>query len=207
MNTERIVAEPKNRKITDKISSYTEYLKKEYGLAISIHFADKYNYVFYCEKNLLVYNVHINPYCFNMKSNRKNRQKCLRCQKLVLHHCGKCESFVGRCYAGVSEYICGIYSDGEPVGFISVSGYRDKNIPFGQNNLYDESMKDEEIPVQLLDPLVSPLGLMLRGLCRKHRSLTSGMMCIFGFLTISTNITPTFLWLSLPKGFASAGHI
>lgn len=164
MDNDRPVIEPKNRKIGDKISSYTEYLKKEYGLAISIHFADKYNYVFYCEKNLLVYNVHINPYCFKMKSNRKNRQKCLRCQKLVLHHCGECESFVGRCYAGVSEYICGIYSDGEPVGFISVSGYRDKNIPFGQNNLYDESMKDEEIPVQLLDTLISPLGLMLERL-------------------------------------------
>lgn len=79
MNTERIVAEPKNRKITDKISSYIEYLKKEHGLAISIHFDDKYSYVFFCAKNLLVYNVHINPYCFKMKSDRKNRQKCLRC--------------------------------------------------------------------------------------------------------------------------------
>ena len=48
--------------ITEMICAYTEYLKNEHNLLVSIHFAQRYPYLFERAKALLKYNAHTNPY-------------------------------------------------------------------------------------------------------------------------------------------------
>lgn len=151
-------------KLEKKISAYIEYLKKEYHLLVSIHFAEEYTYVFSKSKQLLQYNVHQNPYCFMIKNEKKKLNKCILCQKLTLKKCRAHESYTGICHAKVLEYVCRIYTGNKAAGFVSVSGYRDKKVPFGQSEIYDENMKNEEIPICFLDTLISPLCIMLEKL-------------------------------------------
>ena len=129
-------------KLEKKISAYIEYLKKEYHLLVSIHFAEEYTYVFSKSKQLLQYNVHQNPYCFMIKNEKKKLNKCILCQKLALKKCRAHESYTGICHAKVLEYVCRIYTGNKAAGFVSVSGYRDKKVPFGQSEIYDENMKN-----------------------------------------------------------------
>lgn len=154
----------KKEKTEEKIALYIEYLKKEHNLAISVHLADKYMYVFFYARKLRNYNIHVNPYCFYVKSDPVKHQKCLKCQKMVLSKCKTSEKYTGICYAGVSEYIHGIFIDDIAAGFISISGYRDQKIPVGIDKYYDTGMKNEEIPVGILDTLIPPLCIMIEKL-------------------------------------------
>ena len=145
----------------DKIVTYIEYLKSEHHLFVSIHFSEKYTYLFSAGPKLFDYNIHTNPYCFKMKSKKENHDKCLKCQSKTLKKCSVYESFIGKCYADVYEYIHRIYVFDEVAGFISISGYRDEKIPFGKDKDYDENMKPGNIPVSLFHTLIAPLAIMI----------------------------------------------
>lgn len=144
-----------------KIISYIEYLEDMHGLAVSMHYTEKYNRLLCGSENtaLRQYNVHKNPYCFYIKKDKKMHRKCLLCQSAVIRRCRGEEGFQGICHAGVREYVSRITVKGEVCGFVSVSGYKDREINM-QNEWYD-NLTDVEIPVKLLDTVIPPLCMML----------------------------------------------
>lgn len=104
------------------IADYLHMLRDVHGLSISLH-PDPTRESLLSTSELMSFNIHRNPYCAFIKSNRAAGQHCVACQKKVTARCaqGACE---GVCYAGVREWVYPI-TDGEScVGFISVSGYR-----------------------------------------------------------------------------------
>lgn len=150
----------------DKTAAYIDYLKNMHNLEISVHLTDKYSYILYCggAGELIKYNTHTNPYCFHVKSDRIMHRKCLKCQWMAIRKCAKSESYTGVCHAGVRQYICGIYANGEAAGFVSVSGYADKSAPPSEDKWYNGNMRYSDIPVKLLDAVIPPLCVMLENL-------------------------------------------
>lgn len=146
-----------------KIVAYLEYLKNQCGLRVSVHFNDNYL------KRLPVvvweyfapYNVHQNAYCNAVKRVGKQAD-CIRSQKEILKDTEKGDFFCRNCHAGVREYIAKFYEKGNAVGFIAVSGYREKNKPQGviDAEKWQRFLLDEEIPVLLCETLISPLCAM-----------------------------------------------
>lgn len=110
-------------KILNTIVSYIEFLKKEFNLNITIH--DCTEFLSPHMHRLVPYNIHSNPYCLYIKSEKVLWQKCINRQDKVMAHCDKVGGdFFGMCYAGVEEYVCPIIDENEKLGFISVSGYK-----------------------------------------------------------------------------------
>lgn len=105
----------------DSIIAYIEFLKAEYGLALTIH--DKTGFLANQMYRLVPYNIHSNPYCLQVKSCKEAWDHCIARQKKVFDHCSG-GIFFGTCYAGVSEYVVPIRHHGKLLGFISVSGYQ-----------------------------------------------------------------------------------
>lgn len=147
--------------IIEMICAYTEYLKNEHNLLVSIHFAQRYPYLCERAKALLKYNTHTNPYCFKVKSNRARHKKCIKCQEAVLKKCAAERCYTGVCHAGVAEYVHGFFCDGIPVGFVSVSGYKSDKKPYCTDDFYIRNIKDKEMPTELLNTVVPPLCMML----------------------------------------------
>lgn len=105
------------------IKNYILYLKKECSLSITLH---SYGSSLILKKDLLVFNIHENPYCVFVKSCKAAQEHCVEKQPKIAEKC-KDGSFCGVCYAGVKEYVYPIYFDGNVVGFICVSGFSCEN--------------------------------------------------------------------------------
>lgn len=149
-----------------KIIAYLEYLEDTYNLNISIHLANKYFFVRY-DSSLLgfaKYWGHVNAYCLYIKNVLRQQRKCWLCQRWAIKKCKNLESYEGSCHAGVHEYIRRFKYGGEVAGFISVSGYRDKNIAYGEDKWYDENMNADPLPFDLLEIIIPPLCAMMSGL-------------------------------------------
>lgn len=147
-----------------KTASYIEYLKNEHSLDISVHLKDDYSYMIFDGEELIKYNTHTNPYCFYVKSDSLKHRKCLKCQAMATSKCRDNERYIGVCHAGVREYVYRISLKGEAVGFVSVSGYRDKSTEEYVNNWYDDNLRKEDIPISLLDSVIPPLCIMIENL-------------------------------------------
>lgn len=106
----------------EKIKSYILFLKKEMGLAVSLHGVSSYDPVIY-SKELISFNIHDNPYCSYIKSCSDLENRCLVSQQKV-SKCLSDGSFCGVCFAGVTEYIYPIEDSDSLRGFICVSGYK-----------------------------------------------------------------------------------
>lgn len=146
-----------------KILNYIEYLEKTHNISISVHFAANYSFI-PAEgmlKGLQKHYGHINAYCLYVKNVLHMQRKCWRCQAFAVRKCHYLESYEGTCHAGVHEYIRGFKRGEEVAGFISVSGYRDKKINYGQNKWYDDNMNEESVPYELLETVIPPLCAML----------------------------------------------
>lgn len=101
------------------IKDYILYLKRECGLSVTLHSSDSRLIL---KKDLLVFNIHENPYCILVKSCKESQMHCIEKQANVAEKC-KNGSFCGICYAGVKEYVYPIRFDDNIVGFICVSGF------------------------------------------------------------------------------------
>ncbi len=143
-----------------QIKEYIEYLKRTHGMDISVHLAKRYTYLFFTSV-LGEYNTHTNPYCICVKSTAFD--KCILCQEAIIRKPNGQKSFAGVCHAGVGEYIHRLFIDGECVGFISVSGYKGRNIP---DRKYTDNMRDEEIDIKILDTVIFPLAMMAERLIK-----------------------------------------
>lgn len=145
-----------------KIITYINYLEKEHHLSISVHFAPKFGFM-RSERTLpgFRYYEHLNAYCLYIKNMCHMQRKCWFCQVMTVKKCNQFESYEGSCHAGVHEYIRRFKCKDEVAGFVSVSGYRDKTVPYGQSEWYDNNMRAEQIPYELLETVIPPLCAML----------------------------------------------
>ncbi len=155
--------QPVNDCTQEKVANYINYLTCTYHLTITIHFKKKYNHLHWNNQLSALgrYYDHMNPYCFYVKNALRQQRKCWLCQGLMLRKCTEHEKWLGSCWADVQEYVHRFWIRGEVGGAVCVTGYRDCRRPYGGNAWYDENMKDEPIPQDLLDVVIPPLCSML----------------------------------------------
>lgn len=148
-----------------KIADYITYLETNHELSISIKFSRKYNFICSIEgeigKSLRKYFEHTNIYCVYVKNAMQLTRKCVLCTMLAMKKSRSLVSYTGMCHAGVCEYVHRFRCGDDIAGIVNVTAYRAKNIPYGQNEWYDEGMKDEEMPLELLETVIPPLCAML----------------------------------------------
>lgn len=160
-------------KLISQITAYINYLIKECTFQISVHFSKET--ISSLPKQIIAplikYNSHQNAYCISVK-NTGGYEKCLLSQKQLIENCIAEESFLRVCHAGVYEYIRPIFKNSTAVGFVAVSGYRNKDNTHTilNSSLFNEALKNEEIPKTLLDTLTSPLCIMLEKLITDYES-------------------------------------
>ncbi|MDR0406242.1 MAG: hypothetical protein LBH54_05505, partial [Clostridiales bacterium] len=106
--------------LIDTILAYIDSLKKEYGLYLTIH--DSSGFLSRYMHRFVPYNIHSNPYCLCIKSNKTLWDTCIERQKKVVENCGN-GAFFGMCYAGCEAYVVPITHGKDLSGFVSVSGY------------------------------------------------------------------------------------
>ena len=109
--------------ILEHICTYIEYLERVHGLAVTLHHPngdlDDFG------SKIVSHNIHSNEYCKYIKMNPALRARCIRNQTPVTKKCAERGRYFGCCFAGVYEYVYPFKnSNGEIIGFISVSGYR-----------------------------------------------------------------------------------
>lgn len=157
----------------EAIKNYILFLKNQCSLSITLHPMKNENLIMPSE--LMMFNIHDNSHCVYVKTFPEANRHCVKNQHKVFEKC-KNEAFCGTCYAGVREFIYPIMKNGETVGFISVSGYKNENgesylkkiaekfnIPIenlkkSYKNLNDSFPEKKEIDV-LIFPLLSMLEL------------------------------------------------
>ena len=106
------------------IKNYILFLKESHKLSVTVH-----PMVY---KSVLVtgamraFNIHGNSYCAYLKTCHEATEKCQLKQERVFEK-SKGGAYTGVCYAGVKERVYPIKTGDEPVGFISVSGYKAEN--------------------------------------------------------------------------------
>lgn len=159
------------KKIISEIKNYILFLKKDMRLEISLHPLGSERLI--SESDLILFHIHENPYCIYVKTFPEAYKHCVNLQKKVFDKC--CSgSFCGTCYAGVFEYVYPIHDSDLTVGFISVSGYKDKNynsyiercsekfkLPREALHKTIQTLKDETPGKAYIDTLISPLIRML----------------------------------------------
>ena len=162
------------------ITGYIEYLIKEKGLYVTLH------YDIACHQDLIKYNFHLSPYCRYIKTTCEQWDNCIKRQYKVIQKCAEGE-FFGVCYAGVGEFVYPVNYKGTIVGFISVSGYLSDNEEktaeklkiFSKRNAismeklqrYRYEYLNKEIPKKCeLDIFIHPLVLMLEVFYEKYNS-------------------------------------
>lgn len=188
-----------------KIKNYILYLKQKCALSVTLHPQKRENLIISSE--LISFNIHESPYCIYVKSHPLTERHCICKQGKVFEKC-KSGSFCGTCYAGVTEYVYPIRSCGEPVGFISVSGYACEgaesyhkrtsekySIPYSELKRLYGVLNTDMPPKEEVDTLVSPLCDMLElayikneSKAPKDESLTS-RICAYVKLNHTQNIT------------------
>ena len=126
-----------------EIKNYILFLKKTCNLEITLHPYENENLI--SNSELMLFNIHENPYCIYVKTFSKAFEHCIKRQKRVIDKC-KSGSFCGTCYAGVQEYVYPIYNSNLLVGFISVSGYRNPSY----NSYIDKCSERFDIPAKIL---------------------------------------------------------
>lgn len=151
------------------IAKYLEYINNNCNFSVSIHFEEKI--LNSLSQNtlsmLLPYNIHSNPYCIAVK--RHHFKQCILHQQNIIRTC-KNESFCNQCHAGVLEYIYPIFKDSAAIGFIAISGYRNKEPQPGcfDYTLWKKSLIKEKIPLSLCDAIIPPLKIMLEQLFKHY---------------------------------------
>ncbi len=106
--------------IFQQLIRYFEFLEREYSLFVSVHCLRPPLNSLICR--LGKYNSHYHPFCMHIKGDTRLWEQCLLMQSRVMARGGE-DIFTGRCIFGVSEYVIPITSNGESIGFISVSGF------------------------------------------------------------------------------------
>lgn len=197
--------------LIENIISYLKYLNGECKLNVSVHFEQNvFDYLPHRIVSLLLpYNSHTNAYCVMAKS--VNHNKCILNQKDILSKCRKGQPLCNICHAGVCEYIYPIRKNNNMVGFVAVSGYRQKKT---EDNLILnyrlwKSVLSKDVPVNLFSAVIPPLCIMLEQLLTKHSRLSgSEYSQILQFLNeYHTNVTLSDLAKHFGRSKSHISHL
>lgn len=155
----------------NEIKNYILFLKKDCDLEITLHPCGREQLI--SNSELILFNIHENPYCVYVKTFPDAHKHCVDRQKKIFDRCAS-GSFCGTCYAGVQEYIYPIRDDSSILGFVSISGYRnpeyksyiDKcsaDFSMPQKNLTNTilCLKSEMPEKKYVDTLLAPLIRMM----------------------------------------------
>lgn len=153
------------------IKNYIIFLKEKHKLSVTVH-PMVYRSVL-ANGGMRAFNIHSNSYCAHLKTCNRSAKKCMKKQIKVFEK-SKAGAFVGVCHAGVLEKVYPIKSGDEPIGFVSVSGYKAEGFDSYLNKISDEfgfskkelarsySTLSEKMPDENdLDSLILPLCQML----------------------------------------------
>jgi len=168
----------------EKIINYIIYLKRQHNLDITIHDA---NFFLQPHMNKLIdYNIHSNPYCLCVKSEKTMWDKCIHRQYKIYEKC-KDGPFYGMCYAGVCEYVVPILAEDKIIGFVSVSGYRSddeaalsrvkkisKELCLSKNvfiDIYQKHLKKKEFDLDFIICVIEPMCAMIANFYLSQRTL------------------------------------
>ena len=157
--------------IINEIKNYILFLKKQCDIAITLHPLGNEQLI--SNSELILFNIHENPYCVYVKSFPDAFEHCINRQKKVMEKCMS-GSFSGTCYTGVLEYVYPFYDSHSLAGFICVSGYKNENISsyiekssakFNIPRKYLQktalSLKNEIPDKNYIDTIINPLIRML----------------------------------------------
>ena len=105
-----------------KLSSYLNYVSKHYNVQICIK--DYCGFIpFHRDLSNAVqpFLSHSNPFCSYIKSEQKSYYDCLSMITKTKKKCDcNCNSFIGMCHAGISEYVIPIKSQNTIIGTINI---------------------------------------------------------------------------------------
>lgn len=154
--------------LVNDILAYLAYLQNECRLAVSVHFRRERLAALPGElfSALIPYNRHEGHYCMEVK--RHCLEKCLASQKAILE--GEKTPYFRTCHAGVKEYITPITEGDRVIGFVAVSGYREKDAapPPAAGKLWEDTLSCGDFPVALVKATVPPLSHMLESLFTRY---------------------------------------
>ena len=193
------------------IISYLKYLNNNCDLNVSLHFDE--HIINSIPQNifsqLLPYNYHTNAYCLMAKS--KNHSKCIINQKNILKKLQNGIPFCNVCHAEVYEYIYPVFKDNCIAGFISVSGYRQKN-PDERNILNYDLWKDilkSNPPLELFEAIIPPLAVMTEQLLQTYSKNTVNeySMLVHFLNEYHTNITLADLAVHFGRSTSHISHL
>lgn len=125
-----------------KAVDYIEFLKKTYGLDITIK--DYKGFVYDNEKlefSLRPYLAHTNPYCMYVKEREEEFYKCLNNNKQLIEKCKTKDYFFHMCHAGICELIIPIKEDRRIYGSINISHFN--HYPEKTKKAIDETFSKE----------------------------------------------------------------
>lgn len=164
------------KNLIDDVSVYTEFLKHEYNLDITMHFLHEYSLKLYSPAlgGLSRYNTHNAIYCTKVKSDMNRMKMCLNYQlRLIDNAPSDGSGAVEECVFGVRNYIRYLFDGSRCIGFVSVNGYGcgGEKCAEGLRPLYDMCIKTEPVPVKLLDAVIPPLCCMLETIFEKYSEL------------------------------------
>lgn len=154
--------------LIDDITRYLDYLKSDCRLSVSVHFRAERMAALPGELllALIPYNRHEGLYCMEVK--RARQFDCMASQRAICE--GKTVPHFRVCHAGVKEYITPIAEGERVIGFVAVSGYREKGCatPSTAGKLWEETLSDEDFPISLVKATVPPLAHMLKSLFARY---------------------------------------
>ena len=154
--------------LIDDIARYLDYLKNDCHLPVSVHFRRERLAALPGELllALIPYNRHEGRYCMEVK--RCRVEKCLASQKAICE--GNTAPYFRICHAGVMEYIVPVTEGGRVIGFVAVSGYREKNAtpPSLLGKLWEDTLSDADFPLSLAEATLPPLVHMLESLFARY---------------------------------------
>lgn len=159
--------------LTEDIINYVKYLQIDAGLYVSIKPARFDTDV---NRSLAFLDMHSNPYCLHIKSNRDCLSGCVAEHTRIIHSCGK-EPFFSMCSAGAWEFSYPVYFGDLLMCIINVSGYcldekkghraaenylkkydRDSNLLL---ETYDKALEKNVPPIEKITAVINPLIYML----------------------------------------------
>lgn len=155
--------------VLGNIVEYLNYLNRGCGLRVSVHFRSERMEALPREAffALLPYNSHNNLYCLDVKSRCENKERCILNQHCIYDGKQDEEQFLHRCYAGVTELITPVCLEGERIGYIAVSGFREGAHPrgaVGSAELWENELQEDGVPTELCRAVIPPLVYMMERL-------------------------------------------
>lgn len=156
--------------LIQSIISYLQFLERDCGIAISIHFGQD-NFYSLPDDTILElkrFNTHKNPYCMRVK--RQHHNQCIQAQRSIMENCQCHDAFCHICHAGVLQHIHPLIHDSKVIGFAAVSGFRRPHprAVILDTGMWENFLSSVPIPTELYESALTPLNIMIDKLFRDY---------------------------------------